>query len=112
MVPIRDLIFSFSLHRVKSRAVIINFSSPGIGPSNQEEEKTRMELEGLINTGDMTVLIGWAIAQGKSLTSADGIRELLQSKEALRGLYQGRCCQNWALLLFFLKRVSSIQTYM
>ena len=95
MVPTGDLIFSFSLHRVKSQAVIINFSSR---PSNQE---TRMELEGLINSEDMAVLIGWAIVQGKSLTSADGIRELLQSKEALRRLYQGRCCQNWALLLFF-----------
>ena len=61
-MPFQALIICFSLHWVKTRAVIINFSSPGIGPSSQEEEKNRMELEGLINTGKILVLIGWAIA--------------------------------------------------
>ncbi len=90
---------------MKSRVVIIDFHLPGIGPSDLEEEMERMELERLINSGDMTALIGWAISQGEHLTSKDGTKEFLQLKDSLRNFKKGRSCTNWALLLFFLKRV-------
>ncbi len=94
--------------RIKSRAVIINYNLPGIGPSNEDEEHDRMELETLINSGEMSVLIGWAIEQGESLKSTEILKELQQLKGVLRGVFEGRCCQNWALVMLFLKRVSAM----
>ena len=41
-------------------------------------------------------MIGWAIEQGKAV----------DIKYALRGVFMGRACQNWAVLLFLLKKVS------
>ena len=50
-------------------------------------------------------MIGWAIQQGKEVM--DGREEVLALKDALRGVFKGRDCQNWAILLFFVKKVSA-----
>ena len=39
------------------------------------------------------------------MTTTDGKEEVLELKESIRGIFQGRNCQNWALLLFFVKKV-------
>ena len=91
--------------RVASRATVINFKLPPVAPVTCEEEEVFIELEQLISSGTLSSSIGWAIAQGKALLSQQGRDEVLEIKEKLRGIYHGRSLQNWALLMFFLKRV-------
>jgi len=50
-------------------------------------------------------MVGWAIQQEKNITSQEGKQELVELKDSIRGVFQGRCCHNWGLLLFFVKKV-------
>ena len=50
-------------------------------------------------------MVGWAIEQGKAVTTQEGKQEVVEVKESLRGVFHGRSCQNWGLLLFFVKKV-------
>ncbi len=88
---------------MSTRATIINFSLPSIGPVDEEEEEVFSELEDLINGGDVSACIGWAIALGEKPKLLR--EEVLVVKDRLRGQFKGRNCKNWATLLFFLKKV-------
>jgi len=50
-------------------------------------------------------MVGWAIQQGKNITSQEGKQEVVELKDSIRGMFQGRSCHNWGLLLFFVKKV-------
>ena len=93
------------LHRVLSRTTVIQFREPTIGPANEEKEETFTEFEDIISTGTMSSIVGWSILQRKAVVSAEGKEKVLDIKEKLLGVFQGRNLQNWALLLFFVKKV-------
>ena len=80
---------------------MIPFKEPSIGPSNEDKQDTFTEFECLISSGVMSSMVGWAIQQGKAVTDQEGRDEVVAIKDTLRGVYSGRSCQNWALLLFF-----------
>ena len=40
------------------------------------------------------------------MMSKEGKEEIMGLKESLRGVFNGRTCQNWAVLLFYVKQVS------
>ena len=98
--------------RVASRAVVIPFKQPMVGPVDDEEEEVFAELEQLLSSGVMSSMIGWAICQGTAVAAPDGKKEVAAIKEGLRGLHQGRTLKNWGLLLFFLKKVGSLSACM
>ena len=93
--------------RVVTRATVIPFKGPSIGPVSEEED-VFAELEDVVSSGVMSSMIGWAIHQGKAVAAPEGRDEIVAIKECLRGTYQGRSLQNWGLLLFFLKKVCII----
>ncbi len=86
-----------------TRAAILNFCLPSIGPNDDEEEEVFAELEDLVIGGEVSSCVGWAIALGKQPKKLR--EEVLQVKDRLRGVFKGRNCKNWATLLFFLKKV-------
>lgn len=90
-----------TVSRVCTRATIINFALPSIGPVDDEEEEVFAELEELITEGEVSKAAGWAIALGNHNLR----EEVLVMKESLRGTMSGRKCKNWAILLYFLKKV-------
>ena len=57
-------------------------------------------------TGKMSTVIGWVIQQGKIFDSQHGREEVMGIKETLKGVTSGRNCQNRAILLVFMKKVS------
>ena len=91
------------MHRVRSRAVLIDFILPAIAPETDEEEVAFGELEELLASGEVSSAIGWAVSVGKNLEKARGHISSLASQ--LRGTFSGRLCKNWATLLFFLEKV-------
>lgn len=93
----------FKLYRVCTRATVLNFVEPSVGPSTEEEEDVFPELEELISSGEISKCIGWAISLGQR----DNLREdVLAIKDKLRGVMGGRKCKNWAIILYFVKQVS------
>ena len=83
---------------VCTRAAIICFVDPPVGPSSEEDE-----LEELIHGGELSRAIGWAIQLGQRLSSCR--QDILDIKEKLRGVMSGRKIQNWGMMLFFVKQV-------
>ena len=68
-------------------------------------------MQNLFNTrppDEMSAMLGWAIRLGKLLSSKDGRKEVKDLKESLRGTFTGRSQTNWAILLFFVKKVGCI----
>ena len=61
----------------------------------------------LLSSGMMSSMIGCAICQGTVVAAPAGIEAVVEIKEGLRGLHQGRALMNWGLLLFFLKKVGT-----
>ena len=90
---------------MQTRATVIPFKEPQIGPVSEDEDDTFAEFESLLSSGVLSSMVGWAIQQGKTVATTDGKEEVLELKESIRGIFQGRNCQNWALLLFFVKEV-------
>ena len=89
--------------RVCTRAAIIRFVDPPVGPSSEEDEEVFAELEELIHGGELSRAIGWAIQLGQRLPSCR--QDILDIKEKLRGVMSGRKIQNWGMILFFVKQV-------
>jgi len=93
--------------RVTTRAIMVYFNKPTVGPDNDIEEDTYREFEELVSSGDMSWAVGWVISLGKELEARKAeVREL---KDKLRGVVSGRNCKNWGVLLFFVQRVSVIK---
>ena len=80
--------------------MLIPFKEPPVGPTNEDEEDTFTEFEGLLSLGVLSLMVGWAIQQGKNITSQEGKQEVVELKDSIREVFQGRCCHNWGLLLF------------
>ena len=91
----------FLLSSVVTRANVVCFSLPTVAPSTDEEEAAFAEIEDLLFSGELSSAIGWAISVGKQLSCC---REEIRELKKLTQL-QGRSSQNWAILLFFVKRV-------
>ena len=87
---------------MQTRATVIPFKEPQIGPVSEDEDDTFAEFESFLSSGVLSSMVGWAIQQGKTVATTDGKEEVLELKESIRGIFQG---QNWALLLFFVKKV-------
>ena len=90
---------------------MIPFSEPSVAPDTDEEEEAFTEFEDLILSGEVSSAIGWAIKQRQVLLDDRGSSAVKELKERLRGIFHGRTCQNWAVLLFFLKEVCSVINY-
>ena len=57
-----------SFPRVQTRATVILFEEPTIGPTNEDED-TSTEFENILSTGVPSSMVGWAIEQGKAVTT-------------------------------------------
>ena len=78
--------------RVITRAIMVDFSLPAIGPQSDHEDE-----EELFSSGCVSKAIGWAIKTGKEL---EGKREeITYFSQMLKGVFSGRNCKNWAMLL-------------
>ena len=83
---------------------MISFTAPAVAPINDEEEEAFTELDELVQSGEPSKAIGWAISQGKLLMDErDALKDM---KKRLQGTFHGRTCHNWAVLLFFVRQVS------
>jgi len=84
---------------------------PTVAPELDYEEDAFAELEDLLSSGSTSSTIGWAIKVGENL---DEKREEIRSfEEKLKGIFSGRHCKNWGILLYFLGKVStSVSTHM
>ena len=94
------------VYRVQTRAVDIPFELPIVAPITDEEQDACDGLDHIIHTHQASTAIGWAIKQRKVLLEERN--NILALKKQLRGCFQGRSAQNWAILLFFGKQVYSI----
>lgn len=94
---------SFFFARVVSRAAVIDFVQPSVAPSNEQEDVVYAKLDDLIISNKLSSSIGWAIEKGKDLMNSKDV--VTQMRKKLRSIFQGRSCNNWAILLFFVKQV-------
>ena len=53
------------MHRVHSRAALIHFLEPRVGPCYDEDDKVYEELENLICDGELSKATGWEIGLGR-----------------------------------------------
>ena len=102
-----DLTYYF-MPRVITRAIMVDFSLPAVGPQTDHEDEAFAELEELLSSGCVSKAIGWAIRTGKEL---EGKREITYFSQKFKGVFSGRICKNWAMLLFFVDKVSIIIHY-
>ena len=78
------------------------FTKPSVIPESDEEQMAFDELDDIIGDHEPSTAIGWAINLRALLKCKDEIRDM---KTKLRGPFQGRSTQNWALLLICAKQV-------
>ena len=92
-----------SLHRIQSRAIVVPFRSPSVGPDNTIEDQQFEELEHALGSMQYSSCIGWIVSLAKSLKT----QGVLQEKEKFRDCFTSRQAANLSILLFFLKEVSN-----
>ncbi len=112
MCVLTDLLLYF---RVTTRTCTLTFTLPTVGPTTREEEDAWTELDEVV--GELSSCIGWAISVGECPTLQDEVMaikcptlqdEVMAIKDELRHSVEGRKLKNWAILLFFVKKVGSI----
>ena len=93
----------FTPFRLTTRALIVPFSGPSVGPQTTAEQK---ELTKELRDGTYSSCIGWVIRQ-KAMLESD--KNLQQMKSELGGLFKGfpRLTQGWALALVFIHKVGN-----
>jgi hypothetical protein len=92
--------------RCRTRANLIPFVGPAVGPRNADEQRAYAELTSNIHDGKYSGCIGWVIQQREALLaevrSQEGaIQEIMSSLS----MYSPRLQQGWSVALFFAKRV-------
>ena len=101
------------IYRVRSRAVVIPFNGPSVGPEDAIEDELFDFLERVLESNRLSQCIGWVISLGHALKET-GKSFVTELREKLRDRLSSRHCTNWGILLFFLNKVSLpfAQTYM
>lgn len=100
---------SHTLHilRVVSRALLVPFHGPSVGPETREEHLAYDELESALHTHYFSSAAGWVVCQGEAFLR-DGKSAIDDLKEELRDSFQSltRNLTGWATCLFFTQQVS------
>ena len=95
-----------SLHRYSSRALLIPFSGPSIGPTTEEESRAFAQLA--VAQREASSAIGWAISLGKEFIDGGETEVSSRISPVVRSRLPGadpRLCTGYACLLYFVEKV-------
>lgn len=100
----------FTLHRVRSRVLIVPFKLPCTGPVTGEEFVAWEEYEEALQSHKFNAAIGWIVKQKQILKSegkvyVQAFKKDLKDKVGL--MKSARNVIGWGCCLFLLKQVSS-----
>ena len=89
-----------------TRALIVPFSGPSVGPQTSAEQEEFDQLTTELRDGTYSSCIGWVIRQKAVLECDETLRKM---KLELGGLFKGfpRLTQGWALALVFIHKVGN-----
>ena len=95
-----------SNHRYSSRALLIPFSTPSIGPTSEEESKA-FNLLGAAQREAYSA-IGWAISLAKKFVEGGETEVSSRISPSVRAILPGvdpRLCTGYACILYFAEKV-------
>lgn len=96
--------FLILIYRVRSRALVIPFSLPCIGPTDIEGDQLFQSLDECLQGNEFSSCIGWVVKLGKGLM-AEGRQFVGEMRGRMRDKFSSREATNWSILLWFLEQV-------